>query len=190
MIHARAPHFLWPYTVRYAAHQLNLWPHVSWPEASPTSLWTGSLGIASEFCIWGCLALVHNTSLDKLSARAISCIFFGFPVAAPDFVFYHPPLHRFLDSRDVRFDEYVPVPSGVSHATPLPSVARQVSSLLPQSSSQPQQQPSALPRHAAKDSGGVGAGGARSGGARSGVAGARGAGTGGASSGEYSEKTP
>ncbi|CAI7879494.1 unnamed protein product, partial [Closterium sp. NIES-54] len=26
MIHAAAPHFLWPYAVRYAAHQLNLWP--------------------------------------------------------------------------------------------------------------------------------------------------------------------
>ncbi|CAI7860562.1 unnamed protein product [Closterium sp. NIES-53] len=45
MIHARAPHFLWPYAVRYAAHQLNLKPRVSWPEASPTSLWTGSPGV-------------------------------------------------------------------------------------------------------------------------------------------------
>ncbi|CAI7856489.1 unnamed protein product [Closterium sp. NIES-53] len=26
MIHAAAPHFLWPFAVRYAAHQLNLWP--------------------------------------------------------------------------------------------------------------------------------------------------------------------
>ncbi|CAI7815548.1 unnamed protein product [Closterium sp. NIES-53] len=26
MIHAAAPHFLWPFVVRYAAHQLNLWP--------------------------------------------------------------------------------------------------------------------------------------------------------------------
>ncbi|CAI7909904.1 unnamed protein product [Closterium sp. NIES-54] len=29
MIHARAPHFLWPYAVRYAAHQLNLHPRVT-----------------------------------------------------------------------------------------------------------------------------------------------------------------
>ncbi|CAI7868018.1 unnamed protein product, partial [Closterium sp. NIES-54] len=28
MIHAAAPHFLWPFAVRYAAHQLNLWPHL------------------------------------------------------------------------------------------------------------------------------------------------------------------
>ncbi|CAI7841077.1 unnamed protein product [Closterium sp. NIES-54] len=36
MIHAAAPHFLWPFVVRYAAHQLNLWPRVSLPETSPT----------------------------------------------------------------------------------------------------------------------------------------------------------
>ncbi|CAI7790735.1 unnamed protein product [Closterium sp. NIES-53] len=41
MIHAAAPHFLWPFAVRYAAHQLNLWPCVSLPETSPTLRWTG-----------------------------------------------------------------------------------------------------------------------------------------------------
>ncbi|CAI7732231.1 unnamed protein product [Closterium sp. NIES-53] len=36
MIHAAAPHFLWPFAVRYVVHQLNLWPRVSEPETSPT----------------------------------------------------------------------------------------------------------------------------------------------------------
>ncbi|CAI7884827.1 unnamed protein product [Closterium sp. NIES-54] len=49
MIHAAAPHFLWPFTVRYAAHQLNLWPRVSLPETSPTLRWTGKVGDASVF---------------------------------------------------------------------------------------------------------------------------------------------
>ncbi|CAI7856529.1 unnamed protein product [Closterium sp. NIES-54] len=49
MIHAAAPHFLWPFAVRYAAHQLNLWPRVSLPETSPTLLWTGKVGDASHF---------------------------------------------------------------------------------------------------------------------------------------------
>ncbi|CAI7810006.1 unnamed protein product [Closterium sp. NIES-54] len=102
MIHAHAPHFLWPYPVRYAAHQLNLWPRVSRPGDSPTNIWTGSPGVASDFHVWGSLALVRDTSADKLSARAIPCVFLGFPVDSPDFLFYHPPLHRFLDSRDVR----------------------------------------------------------------------------------------
>ncbi|CAI7765658.1 unnamed protein product, partial [Closterium sp. NIES-53] len=41
MIHAAAPHFLWSFAVRYAAHHLNLWPRVSLPETSPTLRWTG-----------------------------------------------------------------------------------------------------------------------------------------------------
>ncbi|CAI7934012.1 unnamed protein product [Closterium sp. NIES-54] len=72
MIHACAPHFLWPYAVRYAAHQLNLWPRVSRPGALPTSLWTGSPGVASRFHVWGCLALVRDTSVNKISPRASS----------------------------------------------------------------------------------------------------------------------
>ncbi|CAI7780750.1 unnamed protein product [Closterium sp. NIES-53] len=129
MTHARAPHFLWPYAVRYAAHQLNLWPRVSRPEISP---------------------------------RAVSCVFLGFHEDSSDYTFYHPPLHWFFYSRDVRFDDSVPyyvrypcrglsvppaplfltsapplappvqppppgpAPSSVSHTTPPPSVAPQV----------------------------------------------------------------
>ncbi|CAI7927635.1 unnamed protein product [Closterium sp. NIES-54] len=47
MIHAAAPHFLWPFAVQYAAHQLNLQPQVSVPETSPTLRWTGKVGNAS-----------------------------------------------------------------------------------------------------------------------------------------------
>ncbi|CAI7856561.1 unnamed protein product [Closterium sp. NIES-54] len=38
MIHAAAPHFLWPFAVQYAAHQINLQPRVSLPETTPTLL--------------------------------------------------------------------------------------------------------------------------------------------------------
>ncbi|CAI7733747.1 unnamed protein product [Closterium sp. NIES-53] len=79
MIHAHPSHFLWPYMVRYAIHQLNLWPRVSRPGISSTGLWTGSLSVASGFRVWGCLALVRDTSADKLSARTITCVFLGFP---------------------------------------------------------------------------------------------------------------
>ncbi|CAI7845191.1 unnamed protein product, partial [Closterium sp. NIES-53] len=51
MIHAAAPHFLWPFAVRYAAHQLNLWPGVSLPETSLTVRWTGKVGNASVFWV-------------------------------------------------------------------------------------------------------------------------------------------
>ncbi|CAI7777985.1 unnamed protein product [Closterium sp. NIES-54] len=41
MIHAAAPHFLWPFAVQYAAHQIKLLPRVSLPETTPTLRWTG-----------------------------------------------------------------------------------------------------------------------------------------------------
>ncbi|CAI7820231.1 unnamed protein product [Closterium sp. NIES-54] len=40
MIHVATPHFLWPFAVQYAAHQINLQPRVSLPETSPTLRWT------------------------------------------------------------------------------------------------------------------------------------------------------
>ncbi|CAI7850021.1 unnamed protein product [Closterium sp. NIES-54] len=49
MIHAAAPHFFWPFAVRYAAHQLNLWPCISLPETSPTLPWMGEVGDVSMF---------------------------------------------------------------------------------------------------------------------------------------------
>ncbi|CAI7930899.1 unnamed protein product [Closterium sp. NIES-54] len=73
MIHVAAPHFLWPFAVWYAAHQLNLWPRVSLPETSPTRRWTGEVGDASVFRAWNSRAFVRDTSADKLSLRAIPC---------------------------------------------------------------------------------------------------------------------
>ncbi|CAI7903098.1 unnamed protein product [Closterium sp. NIES-54] len=73
MINAAAPPFLWLFAVRYAAHQLILWPRVSLPKTSPTLCWRGKVGDASVFRIWGSRAFVHDTSADKLSARAIPC---------------------------------------------------------------------------------------------------------------------
>ncbi|CAI7793858.1 unnamed protein product [Closterium sp. NIES-54] len=49
MIHGASPHFLWPFAVWYVGDQLNLWPHISLPETSPTLNWTGKVGDASVF---------------------------------------------------------------------------------------------------------------------------------------------
>ncbi|CAI7799079.1 unnamed protein product, partial [Closterium sp. NIES-54] len=83
MTHACAPYCLWPYA-------------------------TGSRGVASRFRVWGCLALVRDTSADKISPRVVTCVLLGFPEESSDYTFYHPPLHRFFYYRDVRFDESVP----------------------------------------------------------------------------------
>ncbi|CAI5929339.1 unnamed protein product [Closterium sp. NIES-65] len=108
MMHAAAPHFLWPFAVRYAAHQLNLHPRVSRPAMSPALLWTGKVGDASVFRVWGSRAFVRDLSADKLSPRAAPCVFLGFPTDAPGWQFYHPSSRRVLSSQDVTFDESVP----------------------------------------------------------------------------------
>ncbi|CAI7740437.1 unnamed protein product, partial [Closterium sp. NIES-53] len=87
MIHVVAPHFLWPFAVRYA---------------------TGKVGDASVFWVWGSRTLVCDTSADKLSARAIPCVFLGFSPDAPGWQFYHPTSRRVFPSQDVTFDESVP----------------------------------------------------------------------------------
>ncbi|CAI7841088.1 unnamed protein product, partial [Closterium sp. NIES-54] len=66
MIHAAAPHFLWPFAVRYAAHQLNLWPRVSLPETSPTLRWTGKVGDALVFRFY------HPTSRRVLPSEGVT----------------------------------------------------------------------------------------------------------------------
>ncbi|CAI7890104.1 unnamed protein product [Closterium sp. NIES-54] len=107
MIHAAAPHFLWPFAVQYAAHQINLQPRVSLPETTPTLRWTGKVGDASAFRVWGSRAFVRDTAADKLSSRAVPCVFLGFPPDAPGWQFYHPTSRRVLSSQDVTFEESV-----------------------------------------------------------------------------------
>ncbi|CAI7857902.1 unnamed protein product [Closterium sp. NIES-54] len=83
MIHAAAPHFLWPFA-------------------------RGKVGNSLVFGVWGSRAFVRDTSADKLSARAIPCIFLGFSPDAPGWQFYHPTSCRVFPSQDVTFDESVP----------------------------------------------------------------------------------
>ncbi|CAI7854020.1 unnamed protein product [Closterium sp. NIES-54] len=68
----------------------------------------GKVGDASVFRVWGSRAFVRDTSADKLSARAIPCVFLGFVPDAPGWQFYHSTSRRVFPSQDVMFDEPVP----------------------------------------------------------------------------------
>ncbi|CAI7771255.1 unnamed protein product, partial [Closterium sp. NIES-54] len=107
MIHAAAPHFLWLFAVQYAAHLIKLQRRVSLPETTPTLRWTGKVGNASVFRVWGSRDFIRDASADKLSSRAVPCIFLEFPLDAPGWQFYHPTSRRVLSSQDVTFDESV-----------------------------------------------------------------------------------
>ncbi|CAI7856724.1 unnamed protein product [Closterium sp. NIES-54] len=83
-------------------------PRVSLPETSPTLRWTGELGDASVFRVWGSRAFIRDPSADKLSPRAIPCVFLGIVPDAPGWQYYHPTSRRVFPSQDVTFDESVP----------------------------------------------------------------------------------
>ncbi|CAI7930506.1 unnamed protein product [Closterium sp. NIES-54] len=112
MIHAAAPHFLWPFAVRYAAHQLNIWPRVSFRETSPTLRWTGKVGDASVFQVWGSCAFVRDTSAGKLSSRTFPASSLAFPLTRLAGSFTTPP-------RALSCPFTGPAPSGVSQVDPL-----------------------------------------------------------------------
>ncbi|CAI7817274.1 unnamed protein product [Closterium sp. NIES-54] len=89
--------------------ELNLWAHVSLLETSPILRWTGKVGDATVFRVWGSRAFVRDTSADKLSSRAIPCVFLGFPPDAPGCPLPVDPL-----------PPQGPVPSRVSQVDPVP----------------------------------------------------------------------
>ncbi|CAI7799904.1 unnamed protein product [Closterium sp. NIES-53] len=66
------------------------------------------VGDASVFRVWGSRAFVRDPSEDKLSARAIPCVFLDFPPDAPGWLFYHPTSRCVLPYQDVTFDKLVP----------------------------------------------------------------------------------
>ncbi|CAI7765370.1 unnamed protein product [Closterium sp. NIES-54] len=68
----------------------------------------GILQSSTSGPVWGSRAFVRDTSADKLSSRAIPCVFLGFPPDAPGWQFYHPTSRRVLPSQDVTLDESVP----------------------------------------------------------------------------------
>ncbi|CAI7816439.1 unnamed protein product [Closterium sp. NIES-54] len=160
MIHAGAPHFLWPFAVHYAAHQLNLWPRVSLPETSPTLRWTGKVGDVSVFRFY------HHTSRRVLPSQEVT-----FDESVPFYRLFpyrsapSPPPPLFLAPGPSPVDPLPPqgpAPSGVSQVDPLlvivPVQVAIVSGAAP----------------------GAAYGGAASGGAEPGGAGSEGAGSGGA----------
>ncbi|CAI7736035.1 unnamed protein product [Closterium sp. NIES-53] len=82
MIHAAAPHFLWPFAVRLAMRRCS-----------------GSGDLVPLFAI---------LQRYMLSPRAIFCVFLGFVPDVPGWQFYHPTSRCVFPSQDVTFDESTP----------------------------------------------------------------------------------
>ncbi|CAI7812524.1 unnamed protein product [Closterium sp. NIES-53] len=117
MIHAAAPHFLWPFAVQYAAHQINLQPRVSLPETTPTLRWTWKVGDASALRFYHPTSRCVLSSLDVTFDESVSynCLFPYRTASLP------PPPPHFLAPDTPPVDPLPPqgpAPSGVSQVDP------------------------------------------------------------------------
>ncbi|CAI7796627.1 unnamed protein product [Closterium sp. NIES-54] len=159
---------------------------VSSSQTSPTLRWTGKVGDASVFWVWGALSLVRDAKASKLSSRTLRCAFLGFPTDAPPWQFYHPRSR----SCSLRGD-----PAADDTAATRRSPRLETPPGFPPRPSSPPPQPAAVDFRAetagaepggaeteGEGSGGAATGGAGSGGAATGGAGSWGAATGGADS--------
>ncbi|CAI7817751.1 unnamed protein product [Closterium sp. NIES-54] len=72
-------------------------PRVSLLETWPTLCWTGKVGDASEFRVWGTLSLVCT----------LRCACLGFPIDASLWQFYHPRARHMFSSQGATFDESI-----------------------------------------------------------------------------------
>ncbi|CAI7749776.1 unnamed protein product [Closterium sp. NIES-54] len=68
MIDAAAPHFLWPFAVQYAAHQINLQPRVSLPDTTPNLRADPSLFLRTNTTLPPFYGLVYVNDLVFASA--------------------------------------------------------------------------------------------------------------------------
>ncbi|CAI5950960.1 unnamed protein product [Closterium sp. NIES-64] len=112
MMHAAAPHFLWPFAVRYAAHQINLHPRASCPLVL---LLASSWGSPPDAPGW---QFYHPTSRRVLSSQDVTFdksvpYYRLFPYRTPSL----PPPPLFLVPGPPQVDPLPPqgrAPSGVS----------------------------------------------------------------------------
>ncbi|CAI7867350.1 unnamed protein product [Closterium sp. NIES-53] len=84
--------------------------------------WTGKVGDALVFRVWGAISLVRDAKASKLSSRSLPCVFLGIPTDASPWQFYHLRSRQVFSSQDVTFDEsacYYRLHPHSSHPVPL-----------------------------------------------------------------------
>ena len=110
---AKLPESFWFEAVKYAAYIHNATPTRALEDTMPEEVWSGNKPDVSCLRVFGARAFVHipKKKCTKLSARSMVCTFVGFAENRLAYRLYHRQSHRFLDSRDVIFDEGGPTPT-------------------------------------------------------------------------------
>ncbi|WJX64387.1 hypothetical protein P8452_49170 [Trifolium repens] len=106
LLGAGLPKSFWGEAVNTAAYLINRCPLTGIDLKTPMEVWSGRPCDYSNLKIFGCLAFAHIKQ-DKLDARAVKCVFIGYPDGVKGYKLWMmgPGRSKFIISRDVTFDE-------------------------------------------------------------------------------------
>jgi Reverse transcriptase (RNA-dependent DNA polymerase) len=108
---AQLPESYWYDALEYAALLHNVTPTRALDDMTPEEAWSGNKPDISGFRIFGSRAFVHvpKKHRPKLAARSLVCTFLGFARNRKAYRLVHRSSQRFIESRDVIFDEGGPI---------------------------------------------------------------------------------
>ena len=104
---AHVPNRFWREAVTLAAYIHNRTPIKSLNKKTPFEMWFGYKPDLSNMRIFGCTAyaMIPKHQTHKLSHKVIKYVFLGYCENSSGVILYDPAENRFLESRDVRFNE-------------------------------------------------------------------------------------
>ncbi|HEX4706357.1 MAG TPA: reverse transcriptase domain-containing protein, partial [Candidatus Udaeobacter sp.] len=132
------PPSYWYHALEYAVLLHNISPTQALPDVTPAEAWSGNKPDVSHIRVFGSKAFVHipDSQRDKLSAKSLTCVFLGRSRNKKAYSLVHQPTRRFLESRDVVFDEGGPTTTdydrviiNIPQTTPAPTPQTSASTL-------------------------------------------------------------
>jgi transposase InsO family protein len=108
MLHdASLPETYWYDALKYAALLHNVMPKRALEGIMPEEAWSRNKPDVSCLRVFGAQAFVHvpDKQRSKLAAKSLTCTFIGYAQNWRAYRLVHRPTKRFLESRDVIFDE-------------------------------------------------------------------------------------
>ena len=107
MFQMHVPKRYWSHGVLTATYLINRLPSRILKFKSPLEVLNDRKPDISHLRVFGCICYVHQQGLhrDKLDARAVKCVFFGYSSTKKGYICYDMTNRKIFISRDVRFVE-------------------------------------------------------------------------------------
>jgi Reverse transcriptase (RNA-dependent DNA polymerase)/GAG-pre-integrase domain/Integrase core domain len=107
LLDAQLPKTYWYDALQYVVHIHNITPTRALKDQTPEEAWSGNKPDVSSLRVFGCQAFIHvpDKHRTKLGAKSLKCTLLGYAPQRKAYRLVHRPSKRFLESRDVIFDE-------------------------------------------------------------------------------------